>query len=64
MIKEFTIVRLQTGEEAVIIDVLNNFAYIAEIAPNTNNERIEEITYSDIVSVFEEYAYPVSPKVA
>ena len=54
MIKEFMIVRLRTGEKAVIMDILADTVFIAEINPNKANERLDEITLDDIVGIFSE----------
>ena len=53
MIKEFDIVKLKTGEKAVIMDIVADRIFIAEINPNKSDERIDEIRYEDIIGLIE-----------
>ena len=59
MIKEFMMVRLRTGEKAVIMDILSETAFVVEINPNEPDERMDEISLSDIVGIFEETRIPL-----
>jgi len=57
MIKEYTKIRLKTGEIAHIVEVLKaGEAYIAEVIRPSNgfSVTIEDIKQDDITSVFEE----------
>jgi hypothetical protein len=55
MINEYDKVRLTTGEIARIVEVLEeNIAYIAEVYRNDAGVSVEQISYGDISSVFEE----------
>jgi len=53
LIKEFDIVKLKTGEKAVIMDIVADRIFIAEINPNKSDERIDEIRYEDIIGLIE-----------
>ena len=60
MIKEGDKVKLITGEIAVISEVLEDkTAYIAEIFKKEGGISIDQISYEDIASVFEEVERPI-----
>ena len=61
MIKEGDKIKLTTGEIAVISEVLEeNVAYIAEIFVKKGGVSIDQISYNDIASIFEEIERPVA----
>jgi len=63
MIREYTKVRLKTGEIAHIIEILEqNVAYVAEIIRQSGefSVTIDQINHSEIESIFVETETPLS----
>jgi len=64
MIKEYDKIRLKTGEIARISEVLEEgVAYIADIFKISGSISIEQITHTDIESVFIKTEHPVAKAV-
>ena len=66
MIKEYMVIRLRTGEEAVILEILEaGVAYMAEINPK-DEDSCETITiaHKDIIGIFDEVRVVVPLEVA
>jgi len=60
MIKEYDKVKLTTGEIARIVEILEeNVAFVVEIFKKGGGISIEQISYEDIASVFEEIEKPI-----
>ncbi|MDR2168395.1 MAG: hypothetical protein LBE35_11195 [Clostridiales bacterium] len=60
MIKEFQKVRLKTGEEAVIIEILQKGrAFLADVKKAELDYETDEITMDDIAGVFVETEHPL-----
>jgi predicted DNA-binding antitoxin AbrB/MazE fold protein len=61
MIKEFQKVRLKTGEEAVIVEILQKGrAFLADVKKADLEYETDEITADDIASVFVEVETPMA----
>ena len=59
MIRQFQKVRLISGKEAVIIEILEpNKAFLADVEVNEGEYETDEIHAKDIKSVFEEIEQP------
>ena len=56
MIKEYDVVRLKTGEEAIILEILEEgVAYIVEINPaDDDKSETTSIRYTDIIGIVDE----------
>lgn len=53
LIKQFQKVRLKTGEEAVIVEILEeNRVFLADVEKSEGDYETDEIHYDDIKSVF------------
>ena len=60
MIKEGDKIRLATGEIALISEVLEtDIAYIVEILKKDGGVEVDQISYKDIASIFEEIEQPL-----
>jgi len=61
MIKEYDKIRLMSGEVARIVEILEeNVAYVVEKLKQGGGVSIEQISYQDIASVFEETEHPLA----
>jgi len=55
MIKEFQKIRLTTGEEAIVVEILEkDKAFLVDIKKAEDEYETDEITIADISSVFDE----------
>ena len=60
LIKQFQKVRLKTGEEAIIVEILEqNKAFLADVEKGVGEYETDEIRYEDIKSVFVETELPL-----
>ena len=64
MINEYDKIKLVTGEIARVSEVLENAkAYIVEVFKKDGSISVEQISYNDIASVFEEIEHPIAKAV-
>ena len=64
MIKQYQKVRLKTGEEAVIVEILEqDKAFIADVEKGDGEYKTDEIRSEDIKSVFVEVETPLAEAV-
>ncbi|GHV40844.1 hypothetical protein FACS189490_06680 [Clostridia bacterium] len=60
MIKQYQTIKLKSGKRAVIVEVLEQGkAYIADIEIGEGDYETEQISQSDIVSIFVEVEQPL-----